>query len=98
MDLNVVEGNLNKDEIFTILNTNARSLCPKMSSLIDNLRQLQCQIGVVTETWLSDGQSLDEDLDDLRTGTGYSALTLNRKPNSKEHHMEGWQSYAKIQG
>ena len=81
--MNIFDEATNKNERISFLNTNARSLCPKISSLIDNLTQLECQIGVVTETWLSDGKTLDEDLDNLREGTGYSALTLNRPPNQR---------------
>ena len=54
---------------FTFINTNARSLCPKMSSLIDCFGDLSASIGVITETWLTDGESLQEDIDDLVLGS-----------------------------
>ena len=66
MDLNIVPENMYKDEYLTILNTNARSLCPKVSSLIDNLNNLECQVGIITETWLADGSDLEEDVRDLQ--------------------------------
>ena len=69
---------MNKDEFLTIMNTNARSLCPKITSLIDNLNNLECQVGIVTETWLADGASLRQDLQDLQGGAGYTLLPLNR--------------------
>jgi len=83
LDANIVPENLNKDEILTVMNTNARSLCPKVSSLIDNLANLNCHLGVVTETWLADGETLQADLQDLQDGTGYSMLTLNRPANAR---------------
>lgn len=62
-----------------IINTNARSLCPKISSLIDCFEELNVMLGVVTEMWLTDGATLDEDLIDLERGSGLGAITLNRK-------------------
>ena len=47
----------------TVLNTNARSLCPKIGSLVDCFSELKAAIGVVTETWLADGVSLQEDIE-----------------------------------
>ena len=34
-----------------IINTNARSLCPKIDSLIDCFEELDVTLGVVTKTW-----------------------------------------------
>lgn len=66
----------------TILNTNARSLCPKIESLIDCFDEMKATIGVVTETWLSDGDSLQEDIQDLSSGAGLGLICLNRQPNA----------------
>ena len=41
---------------FTVLNTNACSLCPKISSLIDCFSQMDASVGIVTETWLTEGE------------------------------------------
>ena len=60
--------------------TNARSLFPKFESLIDNMKELDTDICFVTETWLSDGPTLDKDLDDLLLGAGIGLITLNREP------------------
>ena len=35
-----------------IINTNARSLCPKIDSLVDCFEELNGTVGIVTETWL----------------------------------------------
>ena len=68
---------------FTVLNTNARSLCPKMSSLIDCFSEMEASLGIVTETWLSDGDGLEEETESLVLGTGLNMLYRNRKVNNK---------------
>ena len=65
----------------TLINTNARSLCPKISSLVDCLADMEAAVGVVTETWLSDGDTLSEDLENLARGTGLRMICKNRKAN-----------------
>ena len=64
-----------------MLNTNARSLCPKINSLIEAMEELDTAMAVVTETWLADGQGLEDDRQDLFLGAGLSMLCKNRKPN-----------------
>ena len=59
----------NNNEIIKMLNTNARSLSPKINSLIDSFTNLELDIAVVTESWLADGEGLDGDLVDLEHGT-----------------------------
>ena len=70
-----------KKNTLTFINTNARSLCPKIDSLIDCFEELGVDVAVVTETWLKDGPALEQDLQDLELGAGIKALTLNRPPN-----------------
>ena len=65
------------------MNTNARSLCPKINSFLDSFEEMNCNISIVTETWLTDGQSLDEDLADLEHGGGVKFLVKNRCPGSR---------------
>ena len=65
----------------TILNTNARSLCPKIESLIDCFDEMNGTIGVITETWLADGDTLQTDIEDLSNGAGLGLICLNREPN-----------------
>ena len=55
--------------IIKMLNTNARSLSPKIHSLLDNFRELELDLAVVTESWLADSRELDGDLVDLEEGT-----------------------------
>ena len=61
----------------TVINTNARSLCPKISSLIDCYNDMNASVGVITETWLTDGESLEEEVEDLTLGTGLRMLYKN---------------------
>ena len=80
------ENNMDNKDIgipITVLNTNARSLCPKIDSLIDCFAEMDSMIGVVTETWLSDGDSLEKDIKDLALGAGLGMICLNRKPNDR---------------
>ena len=65
----------------TIINTNARSLAPKIDSLLDCFSELEADLAVITETWLRDGPELERDLQDLDDGAGVLSLTKNREPN-----------------
>ena len=79
----VTEENKHDGTLINIINTNARSLCPKIDSLIDCFEELDVTLGVVTETWLADGDSLDRDIQDLAKGAGpvsYTHLTLPTTP------------------
>ena len=51
----------NKHYVFTFLNTNARSLSPKMNSLLDCFEEMDAAFAVVTKTWFSDGRGLVKD-------------------------------------
>ena len=50
------ESNEKMNTQTNVINTNARSLCPKIDSLIDCS---DTTIAIITETWLADGKSLD---------------------------------------
>ena len=68
---------------FRIINTNACSLCPKINSLVDCFEETTATIGIITETWLLDGEALDEDLQDLLHGTGLGMVCRNRVRNDR---------------
>ena len=59
-------------EDFIVINTNARSLCPKINSLVDCFEEVGASLGIITETWLSDGQGLDDDVENFVLGTSRS--------------------------
>ena len=73
--------NNKKNRPFTFINTNTRSLCPKIDSFLDCLEEMDSTIGVVTETWLSDGDSLQRDIEDLVHGAGVGLVCKNRPVN-----------------
>ena len=66
---------------FVIINTNARSLCPKINSFIDCFEEMEASLAVVTETWLTDGQALQDDIQDLELGSKIKLLARNRTPS-----------------
>ena len=77
----VAENNTAGMDDFLIINTNARSLCPKINSFIDCYNELDAKLAIVTETWFGNSRQLDTDLEDLLHGTGiatvsYTHLTL----------------------
>ena len=80
MALPWAENRSSSTDEFTLINTNARSLCPKVNSLIDCCSELDCHLAVVTETWLGDSPSEAQDLEDLRLSTGIATIALNRPP------------------
>lgn len=71
----------NKTEI-NLVNTNARSLKPKINSFIDCYKELDLTFGIITETWLADGVGLDRQSEDLLLGSGLVIHTLNRPPGN----------------
>ena len=84
LDLNIETKKEKKQYTnFTCINTNSRSLCPKINSLIDTIDELDASMAVVTETWLMDGQTLEEDKQDLLLGAGLSLICKNRPPDSR---------------
>ena len=72
---------MEKKNKLTIINTNARSLCPKIDSLVECFEELSVDISIVTETWLKDCQDTSQVLSDLELGFGLASLTRNRDPN-----------------
>ena len=94
-DANLEENNLRENK-FVILNTNARSITPKINSFIDTFRELEASIAIITETWLADGPSLADDIQDLVLGTGIDLISRNRPPavNGGRHRLFGLQHQA----
>ena len=60
-----IPDDTDNDIELTVINTNARSLCPKNNSLTDCIEELKADIAIVTETWLTNGEGLEEDTEDL---------------------------------
>ena len=64
-----------------IINTNARSLRPKIPSLIRCFLNLALTFAIVTETWFSSGGMLEKQSEDLLLGHGLVLHALNRPPS-----------------
>ena len=49
--------------------------------MIDTIDELDASLAIVTETWLADGETLEEDKQDLVLGAGISLICKNRPRN-----------------
>ena len=58
-------------------------MTPKIDSLIECFEELEVDVGIVTETWLRDGEALAHDLRELELRAGIAAVTLNRDLNQR---------------
>lgn len=65
-----------------MLVTNARSLAPKIRSLISMFDELDLHFAIITESWLKDGQTLDRDVIDLEYGSELKIIYKNRPTRS----------------
>ena len=63
---------------FAFLNTNARSLGPKIESLFDCMHERKSDIAMVTETWYQSTKQGNEDIDDYAARYSLGAITRNR--------------------
>ena len=61
-----------------ILLINARSLSPKLYSLIDTMEEMNAQISLVTETWLKANDQVNEQFNTLRDALGYECIRRDR--------------------
>ena len=69
------------------------SLGPKILSLVDYFDELSAQFAVVTEAWLINGKTLDDDLIDFEEGTNLNfnkkiALQREGDPPKSNHMVE----------
>ena len=67
----------NYDKIY-YMHTNARSLPPKIGSLLDYFDEFGLDFAIITESWLASGARLDEELRDLELGTDLMLVYKNR--------------------
>ena len=63
----------------SVLLANARSLAPKIRSLIDYFSELDLHIAMITESWMKDGTKFEEDCSDLELGKSLGIIHKNRK-------------------
>ena len=69
---------------FNFVLANARSLKPKIISLVDTLEEISGHIAVVTETWLKPTPQTESLLTDAENLTGYGFLRKDRCENNSE--------------
>ena len=60
------------------INTNARSLGPKVESLFDCFREKQVDFAILTETWYQNNSSLTDTLDEYSSRFSLKAIVRNR--------------------
>ena len=58
--------------------SNARSLAPKMTSLIDCMYELKCDFAMINETWFKGGKKLLGELSDVEQAAGIKLICKNR--------------------
>ena len=70
-----------------IINTNARSIRPKIKSFVQCLINLSITFAIISETWLAHGSRLENDTEHLLLGHGLATFYLNRplSPNGVAH-------------
>ena len=77
------------DNVIKFFLSNARSLAPKMTALIDYMYELQCDFSMITETWFRGGKKLDAELSDIEQASGICVITKNRKWGGKKAVLGG---------
>ena len=65
--------------------TNARSLAPKIQSLIEYFEEFGSCFCLVSESWIVDANGLEEQLDELEGGTGLKVIYKNRPPKTSRN-------------
>ena len=68
-----------KKTTFDFIVTNARSLAPKIESVITAFNELDLHFAVIAESWLKECKNLSDDLDDLNDGENISIIHKSRK-------------------
>ena len=63
-----------------MINTNARSLKPKMSCFLDNFKDLELTFAVISETWFSNNKEQEIAVKNLLLGHGLTVFAKNRPP------------------
>ena len=81
--MNAAQEFLDLDNIeLNIINTNARSIRPKIKSFVQCFINLSITFAILSETWLAHGSRLEQDTEHLLLGHGLETFYLNRAPSS----------------
>ena len=62
-----------------VLLINARSLLPKIESMVETMQEIDCEISIVTETWFQAGKQLDNNIKQIRADYGYEVIKRDRQ-------------------
>ena len=77
-DSSINVGDLHNDFEFKFLLANARSLTPKINSLLDAFGSLQLHCAAITETWFRGGRKINESIMDIEGATGIRIIHKSR--------------------
>ena len=64
--------------------TNARLLAPKITSLLDMMREMGLDFAATTETWFMGGKQLKREVSDIEQATGVKIIYRNRKGGKQQ--------------
>ena len=64
---------------FTVVLINARSLIPKLGSFYDVLCELDVDLALITETWLTESGLAAQKLEDFEQSTEYNIVRKDRQ-------------------
>ena len=78
---NVATTMTNKRTEINFITTNARSLSPKINSLVDCFSDLDISFAIITESWLKHNKEMKEGYYDLELGEGMKIIHRSRRSN-----------------
>ena len=71
---------IKEKNVFNSILINARSVLPKLCSLNETLNELAADVCIITETWLKEKDSDNQELIDFQERTGYKLIRRDRFP------------------
>ena len=77
------------DKNLAYLITNARSLRPKILSLMDYINDLDLTLSIITETWFYEGEAYNKLKDDLKEDQRLEIISLFRPKNANGTRRTG---------
>ena len=62
-----------------VLLINARSLSPKLYSMVDTMHEINAHIALVTETWFKDMKYVEEQLENMKNALEFACIRKDRE-------------------
>ena len=87
-DENITEKNYSRHSL-SFINTNARSLGPKVESLLDCMHEKSCDLAMVTETWYQDNRAGTEEIEQYAARFSLGSILRNRTSVSSNGRQYG---------